>query len=61
MIAHCGSNKQTKVAATMVAVAQLCLIPALYAYDALMDAIPVHVLWERIKMADMQNNEELSS
>ena len=54
--------KQTKVAATTVAVAQLCPIPAVYAYDALMDAIPVHVLcWERIEMADMQNNEELRS
>ena len=42
--------------------AQLCPIPAVYAYDALMDAIIlVHVLWERIKVVDMQNNEELRS
>ena len=53
--------KQAKVAATTVAVAQLCLIPAVFAYDALMDAIPVHVMWERIKMANMQNNEGLRS
>ena len=53
--------KQAKVATTTVQVAKLCPIPAVYAYDALMDAIPAHVLWERIKMADLQNNEELRS
>ena len=53
--------KQAKVATTTVQVAKLCPIPAVYAYDALMDAVPAHVLWERIKMADLQNNEDLRS
>ena len=51
--------KQSKVSATTVTVAQICPIPAVYAYDALMDAVPAHIVWERIKMADLQHNEEL--
>ena len=51
--------KQAKVATTTVSVAQLCPIPAVYAYDVIIDAIPVHVLLERIKFADLQNNEDL--
>ena len=46
---------------TAVQVAKLCPIPAVYAYDALMDTVQAHVLWERIKMADLQNNEDLRS
>jgi hypothetical protein len=51
--------KQSKVAATTVAVAQICPIPAVYAYDALMETIPAHILWERIKVADLQAHEDL--
>jgi hypothetical protein len=51
--------KQAKVITTKVAVAHICPIPAMFAYDALMDAIPAHVLWERIRCADLQENEEL--
>ena len=51
--------KQAKVNTTKVAVAHICPIPAMFAYDALMDAIPAHVLWERIMCADLQENEEL--
>ena len=51
--------KQAKVATTTVEVAQVCPIPAIFAYDALMEAVPAHVLWERIKSADMPNNNTL--
>ena len=51
--------KQAKVATTTVEVAQVCPIPAIFAYDALMEAVPAHVLWERIKAADMPKNDAL--
>ena len=51
--------KQAKVNTTKVAVAQICPIPAMFAYDALMDAIPAHIIWERIKCANLEANEEL--
>ena len=51
--------KQAKVNTTKVAVAQICPIPAMFAYDALMEAIPAHILWERIRCADLQACEEL--
>ena len=51
--------KQSKVAATTLAVAQIYPIPAVYAYDALMETIPAHILWERIKVADLQAHEDL--
>ena len=51
--------KHAKVNTTKVAVAQICPIPVMFAYDALMDAIPAHVLWKRIKCADLRVNEEL--
>ena len=46
--------KQANVSTTMVEVAQICPIPAVYAYDALMEAISAYILWERIKVADLQ-------
>ena len=48
--------KQAKVATTTVEVAQVCPIPAIFTYDALMEAVPAHMLWERIKSADMLPN-----
>jgi len=45
--------KEAKVKTTTVPVAQIYPIPAVYAYDVLMEAIPAHVLWERIKVADL--------
>jgi len=51
--------KEAKVKTTMVPVAQICPISAMYAYDVLMDAIPARVLWERIKVADLQAHEDL--
>ena len=48
-----------KVNTTKVAPAHICPIPAMLAYDALMDAIPAHVFWERIRCADLQGNKKL--